>query len=256
MAVIIIIKCEDGTIVNAPIMGPPVIIGRSSKADIRIEDPLISSRHCSIELKNNAIIFKDLGSTNGSFLHNSQISSVQIRCGDLVRIGSTHLSIDESKLSPKERIDHTHAAGKTQIMYVKLKEQQTSTSIPNMMNPTNAIDEDQDILSKLEEKTNQERKDEPQGQGKKRPSVGANLAKKVLDNKKTAISTVALNTRETNFDKEESSGQTQFIKLDKKKLEEGPTPKRYHSKSKPANNENNNKPKEGIMGLLKKILGK
>ena len=44
MAIVLLIKCPDGTVVDAPMFGSIVVIGRSSKADIKIEDPLLSSQ--------------------------------------------------------------------------------------------------------------------------------------------------------------------------------------------------------------------
>lgn len=271
MAVVILIKGPDGVVIDVPMFGPAIIIGRSSKADIKIDDPMISSKHCSVELKTGYVVFKDLGSTNGSFLYNSQISSVQIRCGDQVRIGNTHIYIDESKLTPKEKITHSHSAGKTQIMYVKMKEQESTNEDddddgPRHQSPTfsDIEDNDNDVVSRLEarEKEMQKQQQAPTDKkpsseaAKRRASVGSNLAKKVLDNKKTAVSTVALNTRETNFEQEASSGKTQFIKLDKvKKKEEGPIAKRHGSKKKIESDDAPEK-SEGIMGMLKKLLGK
>ncbi len=106
MAVVLLIKISDGTIIDVPMFGSTVVIGRSSKADIKIDDKLISSRHCSIELKSgNQLIFRDLASTNGSFLNNSRIQEVRMKIGDRVQIGDNFIYIDESKLNVKEK-DH------------------------------------------------------------------------------------------------------------------------------------------------------
>lgn len=271
MAVVVLIKCPDGSLIDIPMFGTAIVIGRSSKADIKIDDAMISSKHCSIELKNNCLIFKDLGSTNGSYLYNSQISSVQIKCGDQVRIGDTHIYLDESKLTLSEKKTHSHSAGKTQIMYVKMKEEEKATPEDQDENehrpptPTFADieDDDQDVVSRLEAREKEIQKQisneapqSPPSQVKKRASIGANLAKKVIENKKTAVSTVALNTRETNFEQEAASGKTQFIKLDKvKKKEDGPIHKRSASKKKQTTDESNSN-SEGIIGLIKKIFSK
>ncbi len=269
MSVVILIKCPDTSIVDVPMLGSTVVIGRSSKADIKIDDPMISSRHCSVELRNGALIFKDLGSTNGSYLYNSQISSVQIKCGDQVRIGNTHIYIDESKLSAKEKIIFSHAGGKTEILYVKMKKAEEAEKEEDekeaLQGPIFADldDNDQDVISRLEAKESKIKQQEIQNdqpeearaeQIKKRPSVGANLAKKIIDNKKTAVSTVALSTKEPNFDQEAPSGQTKFIKLDKnKKKEDGPIAKRHVSKKKSETKMETQT--LGLIGMLKKWLG-
>lgn len=267
MAIVLLIKCPDGTVVDAPMFGSIVVIGRSSKADIKIEDPLLSSQHCSLELKNNAIIFKDLGSTNGSFLYNSQIQSVQIKVGDKVRVGNSYIFIDESKLNPKEKSTHANMSGKTQLQFVNMKQPDPSEDSMGAFSPKSVATPDPDAIEKMEAHRKREsvKKSEPiassekAAPSKKRPSIGADLAKKVIDNKKTQMSRVALNSKETNFEQDESSGKTKFLKLDKpKKTEKGPLPKRHQSKKiLGANSEDDKEEKSpgGFMGFLKKILG-
>ena len=81
------------------------VIGRSSKADLTIDDPRISGKHCRIEMsKQGQILFTDLDSTNGSYLENAKITTHLIRIGDKVRIGNTLISVDEKRLSATERI--------------------------------------------------------------------------------------------------------------------------------------------------------
>lgn len=266
MAIVLLIKCPDGTVVDAPMFGSVVVIGRSSKADIKIEDPLMSSQHCSLELKNNAIIFKDLGSTNGSFLYNSQIQSVQIKIGDKVRVGNSYIYIDESKLNPKEKSIHANMAGKTQLQFVNMKQPDPSEDSMGGFSPKSVATPDPDAIEKMEahKKREQNKKADPEkpasAPSKKRPSIGADLAKKVIDNKKTQMSKMVLNAKETNFEQDESSGKTKFLKLEKpKKNEKGPLPKRHNAKKiLGANSEDDVEEKKsagGIMGLLKKILG-
>lgn len=43
-------------------------IGRSSSADIRVDDPKISGIHCQVSLENGKLILMDMGSTNGTML--------------------------------------------------------------------------------------------------------------------------------------------------------------------------------------------
>jgi pSer/pThr/pTyr-binding forkhead associated (FHA) protein len=85
------------------------VIGRSSKADISINDSKMSARHCSVELvEENIVLFKDLDSTNGSFFNNSKINFLYIKIGDTVIAGETRISIDEKRLSRMERVALTN----------------------------------------------------------------------------------------------------------------------------------------------------
>ena len=45
------------------------VLGRGDAADIRLEDPFASSRHCRISRQGDVLVIEDLGSTNGTYLN-------------------------------------------------------------------------------------------------------------------------------------------------------------------------------------------
>ena len=66
------------------------IIGRSSKADIQIDQESISRNHAKLTNGQSHILIKDLGSTNGTYVNDEQISGeYTLRNGDMVKIGRT-----------------------------------------------------------------------------------------------------------------------------------------------------------------------
>lgn len=65
------------------------IIGRT-EGDITINDPLISRKHASIEIKSPTMVqLRDLASSNGIFHNNMKVSSVYLQSGDEIKLGST-----------------------------------------------------------------------------------------------------------------------------------------------------------------------
>ncbi len=73
-----------------------VLIGRSSEAEISIDDGSVSRRHALLHLGTFASI-EDLGTRNGSFVRGERIEKgkkVAIRPGDLVRVGSVVVAIE------------------------------------------------------------------------------------------------------------------------------------------------------------------
>jgi len=69
-------------------------VGRSSKNDIVIEDPLLSRHHCRLFFKpGDGLWVTDLGSANGTLVKGSPITEVPIRVGDTVTIGDTVLKV-------------------------------------------------------------------------------------------------------------------------------------------------------------------
>jgi len=70
------------------------IIGRSSEADLILEDPRVSKRHCQVEIHNkDKMTIKDLASANGTRLNNRYISAVKLRDKDTIKIGDTKIKL-------------------------------------------------------------------------------------------------------------------------------------------------------------------
>lgn len=66
-----------------------IIIGRSSKSDIHIDEESVSRSHCRLKRIGKAITIKDLGSTNGTYINDRQADEVILRDGDLIKVGRT-----------------------------------------------------------------------------------------------------------------------------------------------------------------------
>lgn len=109
----------------------PLLLGRSNKCNVKFSDPLLSSKHCEISLKQDGkVVITDLNSTNGSFLNDVKVISSHLYIGDTLRIGSIEISIDGSRLKPSERKPLTRKSevGRTKFMDLKVN-QKTHASI-------------------------------------------------------------------------------------------------------------------------------
>lgn len=65
-------------------------IGRKN-CEIIINDPAISSRHCSIEVTRENIVLNDNNSTNGTFANGEQVANVPLQNLDEIKIGESRL---------------------------------------------------------------------------------------------------------------------------------------------------------------------
>jgi len=102
MAIRLLIEVSDTTTV-VELTNRAFILGRSSKADLRLNDGLISGQHCEITLfRNSEINIRDLESTNGTYINGSKIISQKFFIGDILTLGKHSISIDIKALSPKE----------------------------------------------------------------------------------------------------------------------------------------------------------
>lgn len=67
---------------------PTLVMGRSTEADVRIDDPGVSRRHCEIRTGTPATI-QDLGSTNGIVVDGQHTTRATLRDGSRIVVGST-----------------------------------------------------------------------------------------------------------------------------------------------------------------------
>ena len=76
-------------------IGNELVIGRSSKCDLRLDDSFASQRHARIFSRGGEAILEDLGSTNGTFLNGTQVVRPEaLRPGDQVTIGDCEIDYE------------------------------------------------------------------------------------------------------------------------------------------------------------------
>ena len=96
-----------------------VVIGRSSKCDIRIDQESVSRSHASLLNNGRSVVLRDLGSTNGTLVNDQQVDEYVLRHGDLIKIGRTVFKFiaggDIEQLYHEEIYRLTTTDGLTQI---------------------------------------------------------------------------------------------------------------------------------------------
>jgi pSer/pThr/pTyr-binding forkhead associated (FHA) protein len=65
-----------------------LVLGRSTEADVRIDDPGVSRKHCEIRAGDPASV-QDLGSTNGIVVDGQHTTRATLRDGSRIVVGST-----------------------------------------------------------------------------------------------------------------------------------------------------------------------
>ena len=80
------------------------VMGRKG-CEIVLEDKILSTRHCELNLKGEFLTIKDLDSTNGTFVNNTRVEGepMALRDGDEIRIGSTEFVYFDHR--PDEKAD-------------------------------------------------------------------------------------------------------------------------------------------------------
>ncbi len=68
---------------------PSLVVGRSSKCDVQVDQESVSRAHSKIVNGGRAIRIRDLGSTNGTYVNDEQVEERTLTDGDLIKIGRT-----------------------------------------------------------------------------------------------------------------------------------------------------------------------
>src|SRR5258708_38468084 len=68
-----------------------LLLGRGRATDTHLIDPQVSRVHCQVLPENGKHVVVDFDSAGGTFVNGKQISRHELRTGDLVRIGTTHM---------------------------------------------------------------------------------------------------------------------------------------------------------------------
>ena len=88
-----VLGCTDNHAIS--IAGAETIFGRDPASTIHLDFPQISWHHARLVYKDNEYILKDLGSTNGTFVNGSKISSCKITPSDDISFGSFSFRLTE-----------------------------------------------------------------------------------------------------------------------------------------------------------------
>ena len=79
----------------------PRLVGRSSDADIRIDDPAFADRHARLELIGDDIVLRDLGSVDGSVVNGEPVRDALLQTGDQIVFDAHHRFVVEAPARPK-----------------------------------------------------------------------------------------------------------------------------------------------------------
>ena len=72
----------------------PVVLGRSHRSDLTIDDDLLSRRHSEIRMEGHGQFeIRDLDSTNLTIVNGHDVTSHVLQCGDLILLGETEVKV-------------------------------------------------------------------------------------------------------------------------------------------------------------------
>ncbi len=64
--------------------------------EICLHDPALARVHCQVEMEDGRVVLSDFDSETGTFVNGSRITKQELTHGDVVKIGDTELSFNQS----------------------------------------------------------------------------------------------------------------------------------------------------------------
>jgi pSer/pThr/pTyr-binding forkhead associated (FHA) protein len=86
----------DGAQRRLMLDGGPVTIGRATDNTLVLRDARVSRYHGRLQARSGALVYSDLGSTNGSRVNGIEIDEVVLGAGDRIEVGDTVLVVESA----------------------------------------------------------------------------------------------------------------------------------------------------------------
>ena len=71
-------------------------VGRSTGAELIVDAALVSRLHCQLTATGESLHVKDLGSTNGTFVNGTRVTTAELKDGDKLAVGRLELRVSRS----------------------------------------------------------------------------------------------------------------------------------------------------------------
>jgi DNA-binding NtrC family response regulator len=95
-----------------PIHAFRILIGQSDACVVKLSDRQVSRRHAALEPKGAVLRLFDLDSTNGTFVDRVRVYEADLNGGELIRVGSTTLRVDEADPEASRALSPATAFGR------------------------------------------------------------------------------------------------------------------------------------------------
>jgi pSer/pThr/pTyr-binding forkhead associated (FHA) protein len=121
-----------------PIEGERFVIGRADDCHLKPRSELISRYHCEVFWKDGELFVRDMGSKNGVFLNDNQITETkELKNGDKLAIGPleffAHITIEEKPRKPTRVKSVSDAVARTVALQSENVEKSQEDSIADWL---------------------------------------------------------------------------------------------------------------------------
>jgi len=93
MEVALVMFKADGSRREFPLSKSRLMVGRTSRCDLRVPLSSVSRQHCELRIENDKVRVRDLGSSNGTFHNHTRIQEAELAAGDELMIGPVRFTV-------------------------------------------------------------------------------------------------------------------------------------------------------------------
>ena len=109
MDVRLVMFLDDGERRDFPLTKERTTVGRTVDCDLRVPLSSVSRRQCELIMEGNALVLRDLGSSNGTYHNNTRVQEVTVEPGDEIKVGPVVFTVvidgKPEKITPSTESD-------------------------------------------------------------------------------------------------------------------------------------------------------
>ena len=133
MDVNLVLLRKDGSTKNFAMPSTVTVIGRREDCDLCIPLMIVSRKHCQLNIEEDQLNVRDLGSRNGTFINGRQIEASVVAPGDRIKIGPVSFAVqidgnpasDSAILSPPESISKSDDVTEQAKFFAEISDEET-----------------------------------------------------------------------------------------------------------------------------------
>jgi len=126
MQVNLVLCKRSGKTKAFPLPSKLTVIGRRHDCDLRIPLISVSKRHCQLNLDEEVLMIRDLGSRNGTSVNGKTIDEAEIKAGDTIEIGALRFMLQIDGVP--ESFEAVEESAETAVEAVALTDQTKETA--------------------------------------------------------------------------------------------------------------------------------
>ena len=144
MDVNLVLLRKDGSTKHFAMPGTVTVIGRREDCDLCIPLMIVSRKHCQLNIEEDKLNVRDLGSRNGTYVNGRQIEASTVEAGDRIKVGPVSFAVqidgnpasDSAILNPPKSISKSDDVTEQAKFFAEINDEETmqDQSVTELLN--------------------------------------------------------------------------------------------------------------------------